>query len=185
MPLPLYPQTSFTRQVNCHLACQVIADIVWKPPLVPVPLHMHQFHILILHSLKFSFSIVLPSLFFRFLRKYNLYLFHSYYLLHKYHPPPRLYYPNILLYRVQIMNLLNSLWNFHQSLVSSLGEQLWLKGKLKIKVSQKVKSKPDYRNETKTFTAANRKLLFQKETRLVFSLLLSMVASHLSFRPGV
>jgi hypothetical protein len=45
------------------------------------------------------------------------------------------------------MNILNSLWNFHQVLVSSLGEQLWLKCKLKVEVSQKVKSKLDYRNE--------------------------------------
>jgi len=45
------------------------------------------------------------------------------------------------------MNFLNSLWNFHEALVSSLGEQLWLKCKPKIKVSQKVKSKLDYRNE--------------------------------------
>lgn len=100
MPLPVYPQTSFTRQANCHLACQETADIVWKTPLVPVPFHMNQVHILTLHSLKFYFNIVFPSFPFRFFsRKYHLYLFHVYYLLHKYHPP-RFCYPNILLYRV-------------------------------------------------------------------------------------
>jgi len=36
-----------------------------------------------------------------------------------------------------------------------------------------------------TFTADNRKLLFQKEASLVFILLLSLMASYLSFRPVV
>jgi len=66
MPLPLYPQTSFTRQVNCHLACQETGDITWKPPLVHVPFHMNQVHILTLHSLKFYCNIVFSSLPFRF-----------------------------------------------------------------------------------------------------------------------
>jgi hypothetical protein len=36
--------------------------------------------------------------------------------------------------QLHIVKLLNSLWNIHHSLVSSLGEQFWLKCKMKVKL---------------------------------------------------